>query len=79
MKGIEIPCAQIVEMVTDYLEGALDPEQSRLFEEHVAECPPCDRYVEQIRVTVEQVGSVEEPDLSPSAWDELRKVFRGLR
>jgi anti-sigma factor RsiW len=78
VKGIEIPCAQIVEMVTDYLDGALDPERARLFEEHLADCPPCDRYVEQIRVTVAHVGTVQEPDLSPAAWAELQKAFRGL-
>ena len=76
MKGIEIPCQQIVELVTDYLEGALDPEQRRLFEEHLADCPPCATYVEQIRVTAEQAGRVEEPDLSAEAWQALHQAFR---
>jgi anti-sigma factor RsiW len=78
VNGHDIPCSQIVEMVTDYLEGALDPERARLFEEHLAECPSCDRYVEQIRITVAQVGTVKEPDLSPAAWEELRAAFHGL-
>jgi len=76
MSGIEIPCEQIVEMVTDYLEDALDPEQRQLFEEHLADCPPCTRYVEQIQVTLTQLGTVRERDLSDKAWDELRSAFR---
>ena len=43
-----LPCQQLVEMVTDYLEGAFEPEQCQLFEEHLADCPPCTRYVETI-------------------------------
>jgi len=78
MSGIEIPCEQIVEMVTDYLEDALTPEQRQLLEEHLADCPPCARYVDQIRVTLSQLGAVREPDLSASAWDELRRAFRDL-
>jgi hypothetical protein len=40
MSGIDIPCTQIVEMVTDYLEDTLEPDQRQLFEEHLADCPP---------------------------------------
>jgi predicted anti-sigma-YlaC factor YlaD len=78
VSGVDIPCAHIVEMVTDYLEGARDPEQRQLFEEHLADCPPCHRYVEQIRLTLSQLGAVHEPDLSPEAWDALRSAFRDL-
>jgi anti-sigma factor RsiW len=78
MSGIDIPCDQIVEMVTEYLEGALTPDRQRLFEQHLADCPPCTRYVEQMRLTLDQLGAVHEPDLSPEAWAALRGAFRGL-
>lgn len=78
MSGIDIPCAQIVEMVTQYLEGTLEPSERRLVEEHLVDCPPCRRYVEQIELTLSQLGAVREPDLSPAAWDALRAAFRGL-
>ena len=78
MRGIDIPCAQIVELVTDYLEEALEPGQRQLFEEHLADCPPCTRYVEQIQVTLTSLGTVQEEDLSEQAWDDLRAAFRGL-
>jgi anti-sigma factor RsiW len=78
MSGIDIPCDQIVQMVTDYLEDALEPDQRLLFEEHLADCPPCTRYVEQIHLTLLNLGTVRERDLSERAWDELRDAFRGL-
>jgi anti-sigma factor RsiW len=78
MSGIDIPCAQIVEMVTDYLEDALAPRQRELFEEHLAQCPPCTLYVEQIRVTLASLGSMSESGLPDGAWDDLRSAFRGL-
>lgn len=78
MSGIEVPCSQIVELVTEYLEDALAPDRRQLFEEHLADCPPCRRYVDQIRVTLTQLGAVREPDLSEPAWDALRQAFRDL-
>jgi anti-sigma factor RsiW len=78
VSGIDIPCAQIVEMVTQYLEDTLEPADRQSFEEHLADCPPCHRYVEQIQLTLSQLGAVHEPDLSPAAWDALRAAFRGL-
>ncbi|MFL6099387.1 MAG: anti-sigma factor family protein [Actinomycetales bacterium] len=78
MSGIDIPCTEIVEMVTQYLEDGLDTDQRRLFEEHLADCPPCHRYVEQMQLTLSQLGAVRERDLSPEAWDALRSAFRGL-
>jgi anti-sigma factor RsiW len=78
MNGIDIPCAQIVEMVTDYLEDALEPERRLLFEEHLAGCPPCTRYVEQIQITLTNLGTVNDRDLSEQAWAELRSALRDL-
>jgi predicted anti-sigma-YlaC factor YlaD len=75
-RGVEIPCAQIVEMVTDYLEGVMSAEQQRLVDEHLADCPPCTQYFEQIRTTIDLVGSVEESALSADAWEKLRTAFR---
>jgi anti-sigma factor RsiW len=52
----DLSCQELVELVTDYLEGALAPEEHARFEAHLAECPGCDRYVEQMRTTVVLVG-----------------------
>jgi predicted anti-sigma-YlaC factor YlaD len=78
MKGAEVPCQEIVEWVTDYLEGALGSERQRLFEEHLADCPPCTLYLQQIQTTLATVGDVGDDDLSPEAWTTLRGAFRGF-
>lgn len=78
MRGIEIPCQRIVEWVTDYLEGALPDETRQLVDQHLADCPPCQRYLDQIRQTMRLLGTVSEDGLSPEAWAALSAVFRDL-
>jgi predicted anti-sigma-YlaC factor YlaD len=45
-------CQELVELVTDYLEGALSREDTERFEEHVAACPGCETYLDQVRTTI---------------------------
>ena len=52
-----LSCSEIVEMVTDYLEGDLDAPTAAALAEHLRLCPGCDRYVDQIRETVTTLGS----------------------
>jgi anti-sigma factor RsiW len=71
-----ISCQELVELVTDYLEGALEPADLRRFEEHIATCGKCTDYLEQLRQTIEAVGRITPDDLSPEAERELMDVFR---
>ena len=71
-----ITCSEVVELVTDYLEGALDADQTSLFEQHLNFCDGCVTYVDQLRVTIEAVGHVEEEDVPPAARDRLMQAFR---
>ena len=72
-----INCQELVELVTDYLEGALDPGDLRRFEEHLAACGKCTEYMAQLRATIRAVGQITPDDLSPEAESELLEVFRG--
>jgi anti-sigma factor RsiW len=74
-----VSCQEVVELVTDYLDGALSPEEAGLFEQHINFCEGCVWYVEQIRMTVEAVGEITEEDLSPEAKDKLMGTFRDWR
>jgi anti-sigma factor RsiW len=47
-----LTCQELVELATEYLDGALSPEDQELFERHLAGCPACARYVEQLQITV---------------------------
>ena len=69
-------CKELVELVTDYLEDALPPEERRRFEDHLTLCDGCVSYVSQMRKTVATVGSLHEEAISPEARDALLIVFR---
>jgi anti-sigma factor RsiW len=69
-------CQEVVELVTDYLERALPPEEASLFEQHINFCDGCIVYVEQMRATAAAVGRVREEDVPPEAKDRLMAAFR---
>ena len=71
-----LACKELVELVTDYLEGRLSPEDRRRFDEHLAACDGCTRYVEQFRTTIRLVGRLREQDLEPHVRDALLDAFR---
>ena len=73
----DLTCAQVVELVTDYLEGGLSAADRARFEGHLTECDGCTNYLDQIRVTIAVVGRVHEDDLSAEAKAELLAAFRG--
>lgn len=72
-------CARIVEMVSDYLDGALAPADRARFEEHVATCAACRTHVEQMRITIARVGALAEEQVEPETMDALLGAFRALR
>lgn len=76
MRFDELTCAELVEVVTDYLEGAMDDAGRTAFEEHLVWCPACTTYVDQMRTTVAATGRLTEDDLSPDARAELLHAFR---
>ncbi len=63
----QLSCRELVELVTDYLEGALSPEDRSRFEDHIARCGGCQVYLEQIRQTIEALGHLPEEALTPDA------------
>ena len=75
----EMPCQELVEVVTDYLDGALPDIDRFRFEAHLEECEPCRDYLEQIRQTIEVVGQLAPEDLSEEAREGLLEAFRGWR
>jgi anti-sigma factor RsiW len=69
-------CNELVELVTDYLEGRLPAADRRRFEAHLAECESCVTYVEQIRASIAVVGTLREETLPSGAADALLTAFR---
>lgn len=75
----DLVCQQAVELVTDYLEGALSRRDRLRFEFHLRNCPNCTNYVEQIGMTVRLAGMIEPDELSPEARAELTDLYRRWR
>jgi predicted anti-sigma-YlaC factor YlaD len=77
--GLTITCTEIVEVVTDYLEGQVDEALRAEIEAHLALCPGCDNYLEQMRETIRVMGRVPVESLSDAARDDLLAAFRTFR
>jgi anti-sigma factor RsiW len=75
----DLPCQELVELVTDYLEGRLAPMEQRRFEAHLALCRGCRTYLEQMRQTIRALGKLPEESIDPEAKERLLGVFRTWR
>ena len=72
----EMPCRELVEVVTDYLEDRLSPRDRARFEAHLAECEYCETYLEQMWQTIRALGRLPEESLSVEARNVLLTAFR---
>jgi anti-sigma factor RsiW len=73
----EMPCRELVQLVTDYLEDRLSPADRARFEAHLAQCEACRAYLDQFRQTIRALGRLPEETLSAEATDRLLAAFRG--
>ena len=72
-------CRQAVELMTAYLDGALDQADRGRLEAHLADCPHCSEYLAQIRITIDALGHVDPDELSEEALDDLVGLYRQWR
>jgi anti-sigma factor RsiW len=72
----ELSCKELVELVTDYLEGALPPAARAAFEEHLETCEGCRAYLQQMQLAIELVGTLTEESIPPPAKAQLLDAFR---
>ena len=72
----EMPCRELVELVTDYLEDRLSPPDRARFEAHLADCDACRTYLEQFRQTIRVLGRLPEESLSQEARSTLLAAFQ---
>lgn len=79
MSEAMLTCRELIDLVTDYLERDLSPEERLRFERHVAICPPCRAYLAQMRETLRVAGRLTEESISPQARDALLHAFRDWR
>jgi anti-sigma factor RsiW len=71
-----IDCNELVELVSDYLDGTLDLPTRARFDEHLLGCDGCEHYLQQFRATVTTLGNVPEDSLAPALRNKLLTAFR---
>ncbi len=76
MSAHDITCRELVEVITDYLEGALPVQQRDLVERHLAMCTWCETYLEQMQQTLRVAGRLREDDVPAPVLDALAHLFR---
>lgn len=76
MTAAELTCQAFVELVTEYLEGTLSRDERARFEYHLADCPDCSVFLEQMRRTIQIVGRLSEESLSPEIKTDMLSRFR---
>jgi anti-sigma factor RsiW len=75
----EMACNELVDVITEYLEGTLPAGDRRRFEAHLQDCSFCTNYVEQMRATVARLGEQPGGTLSSDARADVLEAFRGWR
>jgi anti-sigma factor RsiW len=79
MSAAEMSCKELVEVITDYLEGDMLQTDRVRFEAHLEECPWCRNYLEQMRETVATLGELTEESIDPAIRDDALRAFRDWR
>ena len=73
-----VPCSEVVELLTEYLEGALDPAMQRRVEAHLELCPPCVAFLDQLRSTIDSIEQLPVDNLPDETVDALEDAFRSF-
>lgn len=71
-----LTCKELVELITEYLEGTLPEDDRARVDEHLAGCEGCTNYLEQMRQTIRLTGTIREENLTPEQRDDLLTLFR---
>jgi len=72
----ELACREVVELLSDYLDGGLDPGTRAHLEAHLAGCDGCTMILDQLRETVRRSGELTDDAMSPAQRDTLRAAFQ---
>jgi anti-sigma factor RsiW len=75
----DLTCRELVELVTDYLEGALSASERARFEAHLAACRGCRSYLAQMQRTIRMLGALTEEAIPEAARHELLEAFRNWK
>jgi anti-sigma factor RsiW len=69
-------CNELVELVTAYLDGSLDPDTRARFDLHLLDCDGCENYLQQFRATVGTLNKIDDDAIDPTLREGLLNAFR---
>ncbi|HEX4841631.1 MAG TPA: zf-HC2 domain-containing protein [bacterium] len=75
----EMSCQELVELVTEYLEGTLSESDKARFQAHLKECDGCETYLEQMRLAIRALGRLTDTSIPPDAQQKLLMAFRNWK
>ena len=75
----DLACKELVEIITDYLEGTLPERDRARFDAHILTCPPCREYVAEMHATLRRTGRLTVESISPGARDDLLRALRRMK
>ena len=78
-RSTPLACQEMVELITDYLEGTLPRSTRRRFEAHLSGCEHCSEYLAQMRATIRLTGRLEVEDLTPAMREDFAALYRTWR
>ncbi len=79
MLNNEMTCQELVELVTEYLEGTLPPTERERFDSHLGTCEGCTNHGQQMRQTIRTLGQLTADSIAPQVRDELLQVFKNWK
>ena len=74
-----LTCREVIDLLSNYVEDSLSPDERRRVDEHLALCDGCDTYLEQIRETIRLSGMVTEEQVPDEEKMALLAAFRDWR
>ena len=72
----EMGCRELVQVINDYIEDVMPPGDRKRFDEHLAICPGCQTYLDQMRQTIRAVGRLSEESIPGEVRNVLLQAFR---
>ena len=75
--GEDLACQEVVEVVSNYVDGLMEPEEMRRFEAHLLDCPYCTQYVDQLREIGGALHGLAGESIAPERREALLEAFRG--
>jgi len=75
----DMMCNEVVEVLTEYLDGTLGAHDRARLEAHLTVCDDCQEYLDQFRATVALAGHLSADGLAPETRARLLEAFRDVR